>query len=241
EFVQRLLVEEVTVRLGRAKSERRAAVDTPAGYRNGHGRPRKLALTGGTITVRRPRVRGLAERFVSRVLPLFKRRPKEVGELLPRLYLHGLALGDFELALRGLLGDGAPLAPASLQRLKAQWQQEYDTWKTRRLDDLEVVYVWADGLYVKAGIEDSKAALLVLVVALTDGRKVVLAVESGQRESKGSWGAVLREIRTRGLKPWRCTVADGHLGIWAALAKQQPTAAEQRCWNHKINGNRSPF
>ncbi|WP_447974462.1 IS256 family transposase [Nitrospira sp. Kam-Ns4a] len=234
QWLQALLEEEVTARLGRKKSERRAAVDAPEGYRNGYGKPRRLALSCGTITVRRPRVRGLAERFVSRILPLFQRRTKEVGELLPRLYLHGLAHGDFELALRGLLGEGAPLSAASLQRLKAQWQQEYEAWKRRRLDDLEVVYVWADGLYVKAGLEDSKAALLVLVGALTDGRKVVLAVESGQRESKESWGAVLRDLGARGLKPWRCTVADGHLGIWAALAEQQPTAAEQRCWNHKI-------
>jgi putative transposase len=96
------------------------------------------------------------------------------------------------------------------------------------------VYVWADGLYVKARLEDTKAALLVMIGALTTGQKVVLAVESGQRESKESWGAVLRDLRTRGLKPWRCTIADGHIGIWAALAEQQPTAAEQRCWNHRI-------
>ena len=216
QFVQRLFVEEVTLRLGRVKSARRAAVDAPEGSRNGYGKPRKLALTCGTITVQRPRVRGLAERFVSRLLPLFQRRTKQVGELLPQLYLHGLALGDFELALRGLLGEGAPLSPASIQRLKAQWQDEYATWKRRRLDELEVVSVGADGLYVKAGLEAGKAALLVLIGALTDGRKVVLAVESGQRESKESWGAVLRDLRTRGLKPWRCTVADGHLGIWAA-------------------------
>jgi len=234
QFIQRLLVEEVTMRLGRAKSERLVAVDAPEGYRNGYGKPRKLALTCGTITVQRPRVRNLAERFVSRLLPLFQRRTKQVGELLPQLYLHGLALGDFELALRGLLGDGAPLSSASLQRLKAQWQDEYAMWKQQRLDDLEVVYVWADGLYVKAGLEQTKAALLVVIGALTDGRKVVLAVESGQRESKESWGAVLRDLRTRGLKPWRCTIADGHLGIWAALAEQQPTAAEQRCWNHRL-------
>lgn len=233
-WFQSLLEEEVTTWLGRPKSARRAAIDAPEGYRNGYGKPRKLTLTCGTITVRRPRVRGLAERFVSRILPLFKRRTKQVGELLPQLYLHGLALGDFELALRGLLGEGAPLSAASLQRLKAQWQVEYTTWKERRLDDLEVVYVWADGLYVKAGLEDSKAALLVLIGALTDGRKVVLAVESGQRESKESWSAVLRDLRARGLKPWRCTIADGHLGIWAALAEQQPMAAEQRCWNHRI-------
>jgi putative transposase len=171
---------------------------------------------------------------VSRVLPLFKRQTKEVGELLPQLYLHGLALGDFELALRGLLGEGAPLSPASLLRLKTQWQAEYETWKQRRLDDLEVVYLWADGLYVKAGLEDTKAALLVMIGVLTNGQKVVLAVESGQRESKESWGMILRDLRKRGLKPWRCTIADGHLGLWAALGEQYPTLAEQRCWNHRL-------
>jgi putative transposase len=233
-FIQALLEEEITTLLGRAKSVRRAAVDAPQGLRNGYGKPRRLTLTAGTVTVRRPRVRGLGERFVSRVLPLFKRRTREVGELLPQLYLHGLAWGDFELALRGLLGAAAPLSPTSLTRLKAQWQLEYEAWKRRRLDDLEVVYVWADGLYVKAGLEDTKAALLVLIGALTDGRTVVLAVESGQRESKESWGAVLRDLRARGRQPWRCTIADGHLGIWAALAEQEPAAAEQRCWNHRI-------
>ena len=233
-FIQALLDEEITALLGRAKSARWGSVDAPMGLRNGYGKPRRLSLTSGTITVRRPRVRGLGERFVSQVLPLFQRRTREVGKLLPQLYLHGLALGDFDLALRGLLGDAAPLSPASLARLKAQWQLDYEAWKQRRLDDLEVVYVWADGLYVKAGLEDTKAALLVMIGALTDGRKVVLAVESGQRESKASWGAVLRDLRARGLRPWRCTVADGHLGIWAALGEQQPTAAEQRCWNHRI-------
>jgi len=233
-FIQTLLEEEVTALLGRPKAARRGAVDAPTGMRNGYGKPRRLSLTAGTITVRRPRVRGLNERFVSRVLPLLKRRTREVGELLPTLYLHGLALGDFELALRGLLGDAAPLSPASLTRLKAHWQLEYEVWKRRRLEDLEVVYVWADGLYVKAGLEDTKAALLVMIGALTNGQKMVLAVESGQRESKESWGAMLRDLHARGLKPWRCTIADGHLGIWAALGEQQPTAAEQRCWNHRI-------
>lgn len=233
-FIQALLEEEVTALLGRPKSAPRTAVDAPRGMRNGYGKPRRLSLTTGTIIVRRPRVRGLADRFVSRVLPLFTRRTREVSELLPQLYLHGLALGDFELALRGLLGDAAPLSAASLSRLKARWQLEYEAWQQRRLEDLEVVYVWADGLYVKAGLEDTKAALLVMIGALTDGRKVILAVESGQRESKESWRAVLRDRRARGLQPWRCTIADGHLGIWAALAEQQPAAAEQRCWNHRI-------
>jgi putative transposase len=100
-LIRALLEEEITELLGRPKSARRAAVDAPKGLRNGYGKPRRLSLSLGTITVRRPRVRGLGERFVSRVLPLFQRRTREVGELLPQLYLHGLALGDFELALGG--------------------------------------------------------------------------------------------------------------------------------------------
>ncbi|MGH7272372.1 MAG: transposase, partial [Polyangiaceae bacterium] len=152
QFVQRLLEEEVEELLGRAKSERRTAA-TPPGFRNGYGHPRQLALMNGTITLKRPRVRDLEERFVSRVLPLFKRQTTAVTALLPELYLHGLALGDFELALRGLLGDGAPLSPASILRLKAAWQTQYDAWRRRDLADVELVYLWADGLYVKAGLE----------------------------------------------------------------------------------------
>jgi len=231
-FLQRVLEEEVEALLGRRKSERRRP--ETVGYRNGHGRPRQLALTSGTITVRRPRVRDLDERFVSRVLPLFQRRTREVGALLPELYLHGLATGDFELALRGLLGDAAPLSASSIQRLKADWQGQYDAWGRRELADLSLVYVWADGIYVKAGLEDAKAALLVLIGALADGRKVILAVESGQRESTASWAAVLRDLKARGLGAPKLTVADGHLGIWSALAQVWPESAEQRCWNHKL-------
>jgi transposase-like protein len=202
-WIQYLLEEEVTELLGRRKSERRDPVEASAGYRNGHGKTRRLSMMAGTIEVSRPRVRDLEQRFESRLLPLFVRRTEQVGELLPQLYLHGLAQGDFELALRGLLGDGAPLSASSIERLRAKWQLEYAGWKSRRLDNLDVVYAWADGLYVKAGLEDSKAALLVIVGALRDGRKVVLAIESGQRESKESWARVLRDLRARGLSsPW---------------------------------------
>jgi transposase-like protein len=231
-FVQRLLEEEVDALLGRQKSARRPP-EGPMGYRNGYGQPRQLALTSGTITVRRPRVRDLEERFVSRVLPLFQRRTREVGALLPELYLHGLSTGDFELALRGLLGEAAPLSASSIQRLKAEWQTRYDAWRQRELGDLPLVYVWADGLYVKAGLEDTKAALLVLIGALADGRKVILAVESGQRESTESWASVLRDLKARGLCAPKLTIADGHLGIWSALAQVWPESAEQRCWNHR--------
>src|SRR5262249_27114297 len=158
----------------------------------------------------RPRIRDTEERMESRILPLFKRRTQELGELLPELYLHGLAKGDFELALRGLLGEGAPRSASSIARLKAKWQLEYDAWKAQDLAGLEVAYMWADGLYVKAGLEDQKAALLVIVAGLTSGEKVVLTCESGQRESKESWLVVLRDLKQRGLKLGKMTVADGH-------------------------------
>lgn len=233
-LIQQILEEEITELLGRGKHERRKPVDGSPGYRNGYGKPRKLALSCGTVEVRRPRVRGLDERFESRVLPLFKRKSTKVESMLPELYLHGLAQGDFELALRGLLGDGAPLSASSIGRLRRKWQAEYDAWKQRDLSDLEVVYLWVDGLYVKAGLEKDKAALLVIIGALSDGRKRVLAVESGQRESTASWASVLRDLKRRGMRAPRLVIGDGHLGLWGALAEIFPEADEQRCWNHKI-------
>jgi transposase-like protein len=233
-LLQEVLEAEVTELLGRCKSQRRAPVEAPAGYRNGYGKPRQLTLGGGTIRLRRPRVRGLEERFESRVLPLFVRRSQEVSALLPELYLHGLAEGDFDLALRGLLGEEAALSASTVARLKSKWQAELSAWKTRPLGELEVVYLWVDGVYVKAGLEDRKAALLVAMAGLSDGRKVVLAVQSGQRESTESWSRLLRDLRARGLRVPRLVIGDGHLGIWAALRNVYPEAQEQRCWNHRM-------
>lgn len=235
--LQQLLEEEVTTFLGRARHERRGTVspiDPPTGSRNGYGTPRAFSMMSGTVTVRRPRVRDLTARFESKVLPLFKRRTQEVGTVLPELYLHGLSTGDFDLALRGLLGEGAPLSASSIQRLKARFELEYEAWTRQDLSDLAVVYWWADGLYVKAGLEDRKSALLTIVGALTTGEKIVLACASGERESKESWLKLLRALKHRGLTFPRLTVADGHLGIWAAFGEIHPTGEEQRCWNHKI-------
>ena len=234
QFVQRLLEEEVTELLGRARSERRAAVDAAAGYRNGYGKPRRLATMSGTITLRRPRLRGLEERFESKILPLFRRRTRELGLLLPELYLHGLSLGDFELALRGLLGEGAPLSPASIARLKAGWSVEYDAWNRRELSDRELVYVWADGVYVKAGLEKERACLLVIIGAFRDGHKELLALVSGYRESTESWLAVLRDLKARGLGVPALAVADGAMAFWAAAAMVWPQTRHGRCWNHAI-------
>ena len=232
-FIQDILDEELAEFLGRRKSERKMAADARPGYRNGPGRPRKLSLMNGTITVRRPRLRQ-TNGFESKVLPLFKRRTKEVGEMLPELYLHGLASGDFELAMRGLLGEGAPLSPSSIQRLKGKWQVEYEAWRNEDLSKVKVVYQWADGIYVKAGLEKEKAALLVIIGATVEGKKRILACESGYRESKESWQGVLRGLIGRGLKLGRLTIGDGHLGIWSALGETHPEGKEQRCWNHKI-------
>lgn len=234
EFIQSLLEEEVTELIGREKSERRQAVDSPPVYRNGHGKARRLTLGCGTVTVARPRVRGLEQRFESRVLPMFVRRTAEINKLIPQLYLHGLALGDFDLALRGLLGEAAPVSASTVARLKGSWQAEWDEWKKRPLDGLEVLFLWADGVYVKAGLEKNKAALLVIVGGLADGRKVILAVEPGYRESTESWSGVLRDLKNRGMNCPQSVTADGNLGVWGALANVYPDALEQRCWNHKI-------
>jgi transposase-like protein len=179
-------------------------------------------------------LRGLAERFESRILPLFRRRTEQVGDLLLELYLHGLSQGDFVLALQGLLGEGAPLSAASIERLRAEWQAEYDRWRARALHDREPVYVWADGIYVRAGLEKERAALLVVIGAMSDGRKEVLSVVPGYRESSEAWAGVLRELRDQGLVAPKVVIADGNLGIWGSVRQVWPNAAEQRCWNHKI-------
>ena len=233
-MVQYMLEEEVTEFLGRLKSARRSDADNDSGYRNGYAPARKLTLSSGTIRVRRPRVRDTEERFESRLLPLFVSRTARVSELIPELYLHGLSEGDFDLALRGLLGDDAPLSASTVSRLKERWNVELAEWRGRRLDELEVVYVWVDGVYVKAGFEREKSAVLVVIGALSDGSKVVLSAEPGYRESTQSWSEVLRDLRDRGMGCPQLVVGDGHLGIWGALRNVYPEASEQRCWNHKI-------
>jgi len=171
EFIQALLEDEVTELLGRKKSVRRGPLDSRPGYRNGYGRERKLTLGCGTITLHRPRVRGLEERFKSRILPLFARRTRGVNQLIPHLYLHGLAQGDFDLALRGLLGEEAPISASTVARLKESWQTERGEWRKRSLAGVELVFMWVDGVYVKAGLEKAKAALLVIIGGLSDGRE----------------------------------------------------------------------
>jgi len=234
ELLQHALEVEVTEFLGRQRSERRAAVDATDGYRNGYGKPRRLTTSCGTIELRRPRVRDVEERFESRLLPLFVRRTEKVDELLPELYLHGLALGDFDLAMRGLLGDNAPISAATIARLKEKWKTEYNSWTGRSLEESKVVYMWVDGVYVKAGLEKDKAALLVAIAGLADGRKEIVALRPGHRESESSWSELLRDLAARGMNAPSAVIGDGHLGIWAALRNVFPTSGQLRCWNHRM-------
>jgi putative transposase len=232
--LQDLLEQEVSEWLGREKSERKVNRLEQPGYRNGYGKPRRFTMSAGTIEIERPRVRELGERFKSKVLPMFKRQSKQVRALIPELYLHGLASGDFELALRHLLGEGAPLSASSLQRLKEKWQSEYAQWNRQPIKESQWAYLWADGIYVKAGLGKEKAALLVVIGVKGDGSKRFLALEPGYRESKESWAEVLRQLKVRGVKQPRLFVGDGNLGLWAAVSEVYPQASQQLCWNHKM-------
>jgi putative transposase len=199
ELVQAILEEEVTELLGRKKSERRQAIDSPPAYRNGYGKERKRHYHRAPTQ--------------SQVLPFFARRTRKVDQLIPELYLHGLAAGDFDLALRGLLGEKVPVSASTVARLKEKWQAERQEWQERSLVGLEVVYLWVDGIYVKAGLEKEKAARLVVIAGLSDGRKVGLAVEPGYRESTESWAGVLRDLKRRGMNCPKLVGGDGH---WAS-------------------------
>lgn len=229
--LQETLEAEIAEHLGRDRYQRHGGAKK--GYRNGFGKPRKVSLSCGTVEVRRPRLRDLEERFESRVLPRFARQSSKVKGVLPELYLEGLALRDFDRALRGLLGDGAPLSPSTIARLKQHWIEEFEVWQQEPIDE-EIVYLWADGIYVKAGLEKDKAAVLVVIGLSTAGIKRVLAVEPGYRESTESWKSVFWSLMKRGMNVPKAVIADGGLGLWAAIGELGWRCKEQRCWNHKL-------
>ena len=138
-----------------------------------------------------------------------------------------------DLALRGILGEKAPISASTVARLKHRWQAEFKEWSCADLSGLEVVYLWVDGVYVKAGLEKEKAAVLVALAALSDGTKRIVALKPGYRESVESWAELLRDLKDRGMTAPRLVAGDGHLGIWGALSQVFPESDEQRCWNHK--------
>jgi len=225
------LEQEVEEFLGRGYYVRQ---DTFIGYRNGYGKKRKVALGCGTVEIRTPRVRDNDKPFHSAVLRSYQRQSDGIKRLIPELYLHGLATGDFELAIRGLLGEGASLSAASVCRLKEQWASEYESWRKRSLEGHSYVYLWCDGIYPKAGLAEDKTALLVVLGVNEQGQKEALAIYEGYRESTESWLAVLRDLKARGLSAPRLFIGDGALGLWAAIREVYPQAGEQRCWVHKM-------
>jgi transposase-like protein len=172
--------------------------------------------------------------FESEILPKWERLTQETQLLFARLYLEGLSSGDFEPVFRQLVGEKAPLSANTILRLKERWGQEYEGWRRRPLDHAHFVYVWADGIYLGAGLEKQNSCLLTLLGAKADGTKELLAMEIGYRESKESWAEVLRSVRDRGLAAPLLLIADGSLGVWSALTDVFPTTRRQRCWNHRL-------
>jgi len=233
-MLERALAAEVEDFLGR---ERYARGGELRGYRNGHARPRHVAVGTWSVPVRAPRVSDVPEGtrpFESAILPKRRRLSMETQRLFCQLYLEGLSSGDFEPVFRQLLGETAPLSANTILRLKEEWEQEYQAWRRQPLTDEGYVYWWADGIYLGAGLEKENSCLLTIVGARADGTKELIAMEIGYRESKASWGDVLRQLRDRGLRAPGLVIADGNLGIWGALGEVLPRARRQRCWNHRL-------
>ena len=210
--------------------------------RNGHGPVRTLQTGIGPIAVRRPKVRDRGAshsariRFTSAVLPAYLRRTKNVEDLLPWLYLKGISTGQFEEALAALLGADAPgLSATTVRRLTEAWQDEHARWQKRDLSVRRYVYLWADGVYFTPRLEHDRQCILVLIGADASGRKELLAIEDGFRESAQSWREVLLRLRDENglaLDPELAT-GDGALGFWQALHEVWPKTRQQRCWVHK--------
>jgi len=211
--------------------------------RNGQAPEREIQTGIGPIAVRRPKLRDRGDgtdgeriRFTSKVLPPFLRRTKNVEELLPWLYLKGVSTGQFEEALAALLGPDAPgLSASTVRRLVAAWQQEHERWQRRDLGTRRYVYVWADGVYFTPRLDRDRQCILVLIGADADGRKELLAIEDGYRESTQSWRELLLRLRDENglaIAPELAT-GDGALGFWKALHEVWPTTRQQRCWVHK--------
>jgi putative transposase len=213
--------------------------------RNGYLPARDLQTGVGMVEVRQPRVhdkrcdaQGQRQRFTSQILPPYLRRTKSLDELIPWLYLRGISTGDFTEALQALLGPQAKgLSATNIVRLKESWQQDWKTWSRRSLHEKRYVYVWADGIHFNIRLEDpdnNKQCILVLMGATEDGRKELIAVTDGYRESAQSWRELLLEAKQRGLSAApTLAIGDGALGFWAALREIYPATREQRCWVHK--------
>ncbi|GAA4483221.1 IS256 family transposase [Rhodococcus olei] len=209
--------------------------------RNGYHTEREVTTAAGAVGVKAPRVNdkrtdpdtGERKRFSSAILPAWARKSTQVSEVLPLLYLHGLSTSDFGPALEQFLGTGAGLSASSITRLTTQWQDEAKAFARRDLSQVDYVYLWVDGIHLKVRLEQEKLCLLVMLGVRADGRKELVAVTDGYRESSESWAELLRDCRRRGMRAPVLAVGDGALGFWKALREVFPETREQRCWFHK--------
>lgn len=210
--------------------------------RNGHAPERTIQTGLGDVAVLRPRVNdrrvdedGRRIRFESKLLPPYLRRTKGIEELLPWLYLKGVSTGDFSEALQALLGPDAPgLSATTITRLKKAWEGDFAEWNRRSLERKQYVYLWVDGIHFNIRLEEDRQCILVVMGATADGRKELIAVADGYRESEQSWREILLDLKARGLtEAPKLAVGDGALGFWKALAKVFPVTRAQRCWVHK--------
>ena len=205
--------------------------------RNGH-LPERTVQTGiGAVTVKAPRVRDRSGelRFSSSILPPYLRRTKTMEELLPWLYLKGISTGGFGEALATLLGRDAPgLSAGTISRLKAVWQEEHAQWEKRSLVHKRYVYLWVDGIHFGVRMEEANQCILVVMGATAEGKKELVALTDGFRESAQSWKDVLLDMKRRGLKiDPKLAIGDGALGFWKALPQVYGSTRVQRCWVHK--------
>ena len=212
---------------------------------NGYLPQREIQTGLGPVVVRQPRVKdrrvddnGQRQRFSSKILPPYLRRTRSIEELIPWLYLKGISSGDFSEALAALLGPQASgLSATNIVRLKACWQEAWKDWSSRSLKGKVYVYIWVDGIYFNVRLEDKanqRQCILVLMGATAEGKKELLALADGYRESEQSWKELLLEVKARGLEiDPKLAIGDGALGFWAAVRKVFPSVAEQRCWVHK--------
>jgi len=210
--------------------------------RNGRAQSRTITTAAGGIEIAAPRVNdrrvdqatGERLRFASVIVPPWCRKSPKVTEVLPLLYLHGMSSGDFAPALEEFFGSAAGLSPSVITRLTKQWQAEQTAFSERRLDEVDYVYIWADGIHFNVRLEEARLCALVIVGVRADGTKELVSITDGHRESTESWADVLRDLKRRGMKAPVVAVGDGALGFWAALRKVWPTTTEQRCWVHKV-------
>jgi putative transposase len=210
--------------------------------RNGSHQPREVLTSAGAVEVVAPRVNdrrtdpdtGERRRFCSAILPPWCRKTPKVTEVLPLLYLHGLSTSDFAPALGQFLGSSAGLSAPVITRLTETWKNEQRAFSQRDLSRVDYVYLWADGIHVNIRLEEHKLCLLVLIGVRADGRKELVALTDGYRESVESWADLLRDAARRGMRAPVLAVGDGALGFWGALREVFPQTREQRCWFHKI-------